>query len=64
VDTREGKLAYEPGHPDADANGYVRYPNVDPTQEMVDLLDARRLYEANLTVLQSAKQMLRQALDI
>lgn len=64
VDPRDGKLVYEPGHPDADANGYVRYPNVDPTQEMVDLLDARRLYEANLTVLQSAKQMLRQALDI
>jgi flagellar basal-body rod protein FlgC len=64
TDPRDGKLVYEPGHPDADANGYVRYPNVDPTQEMVDLLDARRLYEANLTVLQSAKQMLRQALDI
>jgi flagellar basal-body rod protein FlgC len=63
-DPRDGKLVYEPGHPDADTNGYVRYPNVDPTQEMVDLLDARRLYEANLTVLQSAKQMLRQALDI
>jgi flagellar basal-body rod protein FlgC len=63
-DPREGKLVYEPGHPDADAAGYVRYPNVDPTQELVDLMDARRLYEANLSVLQSAKQMLRQALDI
>lgn len=60
----EGRLIYEPGHPDADANGYVRYPNVDPTQELVELLDAKRLYEANATVFQSAKQMLRAALDI
>lgn len=62
--TDEGKLIYEPGHPDADANGYVRYPNVDPTQELVQLLDAKRLYEANATVFQTAKQMLRAALDI
>ncbi len=62
--TDEGKLIYEPGHPDADANGYVRYPNVDPTQELVQLLDAKRLYEANATVFQTTKQMLRAALDI
>lgn len=63
-DTSEGPLLYDPGHPDADENGYVRYPNVDTTQEMVDLLDARRIYEANATVFQSAKQMLRRSLDI
>lgn len=63
-DPTEGPLLYDPGHPDADANGYVRYPNVDTTQEMVDLLDARRIYEANATVFQSAKQMLRRSLDI
>ncbi len=60
----QGRLIYEPGHPDADTNGYVRYPDVDTTQELVQLLDAKRLYEANATVFQSAKQMLRAALDI
>lgn len=64
VDGSEGPLVYEPGHPDADDNGYVRYPNVRITDEMVDLMDARRIYEANATVFQSAKAMLRRALDI
>jgi len=63
-DASEGPLVYEPGHPDADANGYVRYPNVRITDEMVDLMDARRVFEANATVFQSAKQMLRRAIDI
>jgi flagellar basal-body rod protein FlgC len=63
-DQSEGPLVYDPGHPDADANGYVRYPNVEVTAEMVDLLDARRIYEANATVFQSAKAMLRRSLDI
>jgi flagellar basal-body rod protein FlgC len=59
-----GRLVYEPGHPDADVNGYVRYPDIDPTQELVQLLDAKRLYEANATVFQATKSMLRAALDI
>jgi flagellar basal-body rod protein FlgC len=59
-----GRLVYEPGHPDADPNGYVRYPDIDPTQELVQLLDAKRLYEANATVFQATKSMLRAALDI
>jgi flagellar basal-body rod protein FlgC len=63
-DTSEGPLVYDPGHPDADKNGYVRYPNVRVTDEMVDMMDARRVYEANASVFQSAKAMLRQALDI
>lgn len=63
-DQTEGPLVYDPGHPDADANGYVRYPNVRSTDEMIDLLDARRMYEANATVFQSAKAMLKKALDI
>ena len=63
-DMSEGPLQYDPGHPDADANGYVRYPNVDVTQEMVTLMEARRVYEANATVFQAAKQLLRRALDI
>jgi flagellar basal-body rod protein FlgC len=63
-DASEGTLVYEPGHPDADANGYVRYPNVRVTDELIDLMDARRVYEANATVFQSAKAMLRRAIDI
>ncbi len=63
-DATEGQLMYDPGHPDADKNGYVRYPNVRITDEMVDMMDARRLYEANASVFQSAKAMLRRAMDI
>jgi flagellar basal-body rod protein FlgC len=63
-DASEGPLVYDPGHPDADANGYVRYPNVRVTDEMIDLVDARRIYEANATVFQSAKAMLKRAIDI
>ena len=63
-DPSQGPLVYDPGHPDADASGYVRYPNVRPTDEIVDLMDARRVFEANATVFQSAKQMLRRAIDI
>ena len=60
----EGPIVYDPGHPDADQNGYVRYPNVRVTDEMIDLLDAKRVYEANATVFQSAKAMLKKALEI
>jgi flagellar basal-body rod protein FlgC len=63
-DPTEGRLVYEPGHPDADKNGYVHYPNVSVTDEMVDMMDARRVYEANASVFQTAKGMLKQALNI
>jgi flagellar basal-body rod protein FlgC len=63
-DTTEGPLVYDPGHPDANSQGYVRYPNVNITDEMVDLMEAKRVYEANATVFQAAKQLLRRALDI
>jgi flagellar basal-body rod protein FlgC len=63
-DSSDGPLVYDPGHPDADANGYVRYPNVRISDEMVSLLDARRIYEANATVFQSAKAMMKRAIDI
>ena len=64
TDNSEGPLVYDPGHPDADAKGYVRYPNVHVTDEMIDLMDARRVFEANATVFQSAKAMLKRSLDI
>ncbi len=63
-DAGEGRLVYEPGHPDADANGYVRYPDIDTTQELVKLMDAKRVYEANASVFQTAKSILRASLDI
>lgn len=63
-DAAEGPLVYEPGHPDADANGYVRYPNVRVTDELVDLMSARRVYDANATAFQSAKSMLRAAINL
>lgn len=63
-DQSEGPLVYDPAHPDADANGYVRYPNVRITDELMDLMDAKRMYEANVTVFQATKQMLRRAIDI
>lgn len=63
-DTRPGAEDYDPGHPDADANGFVRRSNVDINTELVDLMIARRVHEANATVFQSAKAMLRRAIDI
>ena len=63
-DSGEGRMVYEPGHPDADANGYVRYPDIDTTQELVKLMDAKRMYEANASVFQTAKSILRASLDI
>ena len=58
------KLKYEPGHPDADENGYVMLPNVDMVTEMVDMIDAQRAYEANITAMNGTKSMLMKALEI
>ena len=58
------RLKYEPGHPDADANGYVAYPNIDMTSEFVDALQATRSYEANIGVIEVTKDMGRQTLQI
>lgn len=63
-DPSEGALVYEPGHPDADALGYVRYPNVDLVRETIDLMEARRAYEANATVFDAMKAMLMRAIRI
>lgn len=63
-DPTPGPLVYDPGHPDADAQGYVRYPNVRVTDEITDFMDARRQYEANASVFQAAKALLRRSLDI
>jgi flagellar basal-body rod protein FlgC len=63
-DGRPDRLVYDPGHPDADALGYVRMPNVDPVSEMVDLITASRAYEANVTAMQAAKAMFTKTLEI
>lgn len=55
---------YEPGHPDANADGVVSYPNVNPVEEMVNLTEASRAFEANVAVVRSAKAMAQSALDI
>jgi flagellar basal-body rod protein FlgC len=58
------KRVYDPGHPDADADGYVSMPNVDTVTEMVDLITAQRAYEANVTAMQAAKQMFAKTLEL
>lgn len=68
VEVREDRtpprLVYEPGHPDANATGYVAFPNVNVIQEMVDMITATRAYEANVTTLNAAKSMFLKALEI
>jgi len=63
-DPTPGRMVYDPGHPDANPEGFVQYPNVDTQTELVDLMLVRRMYEANATVFQAAKRMLRRALEI
>jgi flagellar basal-body rod protein FlgC len=58
------KLVYDPSHPDATVEGYVRLPNVDLSKEMVDLLASSRAYEANVTSFNTGKSMMLKALDI
>ncbi len=64
ADPRPPQLVYQPGHPDADANGYVAMPNVNTVEEMTDLVSATRSYEANVTALNASKAMTRKALEI
>lgn len=63
-DTTPGRQRYEPSHPDADANGYVALPNVDPAEEMVDMLSAARAYQANLTAISLIRDLVQRALEI
>ena len=63
-DNSPGPMVYDPGHPDANADGYVEKPNVNAVAEMVDMITAQRAYEANATVITSAKAMASKALEI
>ena len=58
------KMIYDPGHPDADKNGYVKMPNVNIVTEMVDMISATRSYEANVTAIDGSKTMAKDALEI
>jgi flagellar basal-body rod protein FlgC len=58
------RLVYDPDHPDADENGYVRLPNINVVTEMVDMIAASRSYEANATALEANKSMAKKALEI
>jgi flagellar basal-body rod protein FlgC len=64
ADPSPPRRVYDPGHPDADAQGYVTLPNVNPVTEMVDLITASRGYEANVQALDAAKQMFTKTLDL
>ncbi|HBD63466.1 MAG TPA: flagellar basal body rod protein FlgC [Clostridiales bacterium] len=63
-DPGEFKLSYDPEHPDADENGFVRLPNVDSLKETIDMMESYRAYQANLAALNTMKQMAAKALEI
>jgi len=63
-DDSEPKMKFEPNHPDADANGYVAYPNINPVIEMADLVEATRSYQANIAAFESAKNMANSAISL
>ncbi len=63
-DPSEGRKVYDPSHPDADADGYVTYPNVNTVTEMTNLIDASRSYEANVTAFNATKSMALKALEV
>lgn len=63
-DTRPPDLRYQPGHPHADANGYVAYPHINPAEEMVDLMGAARGYQANVAAMTAVKDMLSKSIDL
>ena len=63
-DASDFRARYEPGHPAADGNGYVKYPNVEPLVESVDMREAQRSYEANLNIVTATRRMILRTLDI
>lgn len=63
-DTKPPRLQYDPAHPDANEEGYVAMPNVSPIEEMVNMLEAARAYESNISVITTAKQLASAAMNI
>ena len=64
TDPTDFRMKYEPGHPAADSNGYVKYPNVNSLVEMTDMREAQRSYEANLNVITATRRMIQRTLDL
>ena len=64
TDTSDFQVKYEPGHPAADKNGNVKFPNVNPILEMTDMREAQRSYEANINVITATRRMLQRTIDI
>ena len=64
VDESEPDRRYLPGHPDADKDGYVAFPKINPAEDMVDLLGASRSYEANIAAMSAVKDMIQKSLDL
>jgi flagellar basal-body rod protein FlgC len=64
VDNSEPDRRYLPGHPDADKDGYVAYPRVNPAEDMVDLLGASRAYQANVSAISAVKDMIQRSIDL
>jgi len=64
TDGREPERRYLPGHPDADAEGYVAFPRINPAEDMVDLLGAARNYQANVAAISAVKDMIERSLDL
>lgn len=63
-DTRPPRMVYNPHHPDANAEGYVAMPNVNPVEEMANMISAQRSYESNVTAMNASKSMAQKALEI
>lgn len=63
-DTSEPDRRYMPGHPDADKDGYVAFPKVNPAEDMVDLLGASRSYQANISAISAVKDMIQRSIDL
>ena len=64
TDDRPPILRYMPGHPDADPKGYVAFPRMNPAEEMVDLMNATRSYQGNVSAMQAVKEMLNRSIDL
>ena len=64
TDNRAPDMRYMPGHPDADENGYVAFPNLNPAEEMVNLMNAQRSYEGNVSAMAAVKDMINHSIDL
>ena len=64
TDMRDPERRYMPGHPDADGEGYVAYPRVNPAEDMVDLMGASRSYQANVAAIAAVKDMIQRSIDL